>query len=99
MPGDCSQMLDHMCKARARDSISSSSTTSGEFSCELGLQSIILEMNSLQVVNVVKANGPNWCRYGQLVADVQVVLSSQGFWQIRHIRRAANYVAHGLAKA
>jgi hypothetical protein len=32
-----------------------------EFSCDLGLQNIIfLKEDSLQVVNVVKANGPNW---------------------------------------
>lgn len=85
MSGDCSQMPDHMCKVGARDSISSSSTTGGEFSCELGLQSIILEGNSLQVINIVKASGPNWCRYGQLVADIQVVLSSWWFWQVKHI--------------
>ncbi len=41
-----------------------------EFSCDLGLQNIILKEDSLQVVNVVKANGPNWCKYGQLVADI-----------------------------
>jgi hypothetical protein len=42
-----------------------------EFSCDLGLQNIIfLKEDSLQVVNVVKANGPNWCKYGQLVVDI-----------------------------
>lgn len=30
-----------------------------EFSCELGLQNIILEGDSLQVINAVKVNGPN----------------------------------------
>jgi ribonuclease HI len=40
-----------------------------DFSCDFGLQSIILKGDSLQVVNVVNANGPNWCRYGQLMAS------------------------------
>jgi hypothetical protein len=48
------------------------------------------------VVNAVNANGPKWCRYGQLVADIQMmVLSTQRSWQIRHIRKVANFAAHG----
>jgi hypothetical protein len=39
----------------------------GEFCCDLGLQDTILEGDSSQAVN---ANGPNWCRYGQLVVDI-----------------------------
>jgi hypothetical protein len=34
-----------------------------EYSCYLELQSIILERNSLQVVNAVKTNDSNLCRY------------------------------------
>jgi hypothetical protein len=71
----------------------------GEFCCDLGLQNIILEGNSLQVVNVVKEKSPNWCRYGQLVANIQMVLSIRRSWQISHIHRVTNYTAHGLAKA
>jgi hypothetical protein len=44
-------------------------------------------------------HGPNWCRYGQLGADIQMVLSTQRSWQISHICRVANYAAHDLAKA
>jgi len=44
-------------------------------------------------------HGPNWCRYGQLGADIQMVPSIRRSWQISHIRRVANYAAHGLAKA
>jgi len=42
----------------------------GKFCCDLGLQNIILEGDSSETVNAVKANSPNWCRYGQLVADI-----------------------------
>jgi hypothetical protein len=51
------------------------------------------------VVKAVNANGPHWCKYEQPVADIQVVLSTRHFWQIRNIQRLANYEAHGLAKA
>jgi hypothetical protein len=71
----------------------------GEFCCDLGLHDTILEDDFSQVVNVVNAFGPNWCRYGQLVVDIQMVLSTWRVWQIRHICRVANFVAHGLAKA
>jgi len=50
------------------------------------------------MVNAVKANGSNWCRYRQLAADIQVIFSSWLSWQIRHIRRVANSAAHGIAK-
>jgi hypothetical protein len=70
----------------------------GEFCCDLGLQNNILEGDSLQVVNVVKEKGPNWCKYGQLVANIQMVLSIRRSWQISHIHRVANYAAHEFAK-
>jgi hypothetical protein len=70
----------------------------GEFCCDLGLQNNILEGDSLQVVNVVKEKGPNWCKYGQLVANIQMVLFIRRSWQISHIHRVANYAAHGFAK-
>jgi hypothetical protein len=50
------------------------------------------------VVTAIKGNDPNWWRYGQLVADIQVILSTRRSWQIRDIRRAAIYATHGLAK-
>lgn len=71
----------------------------GKFCRDLRLQNIILEGDSLQVVNAARANGSNWCRYSQLVADIQMALSNRRSWQISYIRRVANFAAHGLAKA
>lgn len=45
-----------------------------------------MEGDALQVVNVVKASGQNWCKYGKLVDS----------WQIGHVRGDVNYAAHGL---
>lgn len=70
-----------------------------EFSRDLGLQSIILEGDSIQVVNALQGTGPNWSRYGQMVADARVVLTLVRRWLIRHTKREANSAAHQLAKA
>jgi hypothetical protein len=32
------------------------------------------------------------------VVDIKMVLSTQRSWQISHIRRVTNFVAHGLTK-
>jgi ribonuclease HI len=69
-----------------------------EFSRDLGLQSIILEGDSLQVVNALKDPRPNWTKYGQLVADAKGILIMLRSWQICHTNREANCAAHGLAK-
>jgi ribonuclease HI len=69
-----------------------------EFSRDLGLQMIILEGDSLQVVNAIQDTGPNWSRYGHIVADIRTVLQGFQGWQICHTKRATNYAAHGLAK-
>jgi hypothetical protein len=43
-----------------------------EFSKGLGLQDIIMECNTLQVVNAMRSTGQNWSRFGQLVKDMHV---------------------------
>jgi hypothetical protein len=40
----------------------------------------------------------SWCRFGQIVADIQTVLGSFRSWDFKHVRRAQNSAAHGLAK-
>lgn len=69
-----------------------------KFRHNLGLSIIILEGESLQVVNAVQYMGHNWSRYGYIVADIQSVLQWIKSWQICHNKRAINCVAHGLAK-
>jgi hypothetical protein len=40
-----------------------------KFSLDVGLQSVILEGDSLQVVNALKEEKLNWSKYGQIVKD------------------------------
>jgi hypothetical protein len=51
-----------------------------KFSQDLGLQIIILESNTLQVVNAVKSTGRNWSKYGQLVEDTRGVFNMLHSW-------------------
>lgn len=70
-----------------------------ELNHDLGLPSIILKCDSLQVVNAVKATGQNLNRYEQIVDDIKVVLQGLRRWQICHTKRENNYATHKLAKA
>jgi hypothetical protein len=69
-----------------------------EFSRNRGLEKIILEDDSLQVVNVVYTTGTHWSTYEQIVADIQGVLRTLQSWKVCHAKRGANLAAHRLAK-
>jgi ribonuclease HI len=69
-----------------------------EFSRDLGLQDVIFEGDSLQVVKMILDQDESWCRFGQIVADIQTVLGSFRRWEVRHVKRNQNTAAHGLAK-
>ncbi|XP_059429714.1 uncharacterized protein LOC132163437 isoform X3 [Corylus avellana] len=69
-----------------------------EFCCDLGLHYVVLEGDSLIVVQDILASAWNWCAHGQIVADIRVVLNSRRSWMVMHTKRDANQAAHGLAK-
>lgn len=69
-----------------------------EFSRDLGISHIILEGDSLQVVNAVQAMRQNWSRSSHIVADICSVLQRFRSWQICHVKRATNFAAHKLTK-
>ena len=61
------------------------------------LTQVILESDSLSVVNAISSNSP----HGDLQPTVQRILllsSSFDFWKIKHLKRDYNKVAHELAK-
>jgi ribonuclease HI len=69
-----------------------------EFSRDLGLQDVLFEGDSLQVVNMILEPGESWCHYGQIGADIKLLMSSFRSCEIKHVRRTQNRAAHGLAK-
>jgi ribonuclease HI len=69
-----------------------------EFSRDLGLQDLILEGDSISVVNALRSSSPNWSPYGQIIEDARGVLFSRRSWEVMHVKRDANMAAHTLAK-
>jgi ribonuclease HI len=48
---------------------------------DMGLSDIVLEGDSPQVVQAVNAKGDQWLCFGQIIADIQVVLSQFRRWE------------------
>ncbi|XP_059429044.1 uncharacterized protein LOC132162842 [Corylus avellana] len=71
-----------------------------EFCQDLRMSDIVLEGDSLQGVQAVNAKGDQWLQFGQIIADIQVVLSQFRRCEVLHAKREANFdfAAHGLAK-
>jgi hypothetical protein len=58
----------------------------------------VLEGDALEVVNVLRTNEIWLGRYGHIVQDARDMLRQCQEWQINHVHRQGNSVAHGLAK-
>jgi ribonuclease HI len=69
-----------------------------EFSRDLGFQDVILEGDSLAVVQDIQSLGSTCIAHGQIVEDTRFVLNSHRSWMIGHTKRNGNQAAHGLAK-
>jgi hypothetical protein len=51
------------------------------------------------IISAIQKQDASSSRYGHLVDDIRVVMSSFPLWQIGHVGRDSNHVAHSLAKA
>ena len=63
-----------------------------------GFPKVILEGDSLKVVNALQSDGCCWSRYGTIINDAKVLLNSLQEWQICHTKRIGNVAAHLLTK-
>jgi hypothetical protein len=68
------------------------------FGQQLGLDYIVFEGDSLEVVNVMKNENYSWARYGMMLNATKVGLLSFPTWEFKHVRRGANVATHRLAK-
>ncbi|XP_040996051.1 uncharacterized protein LOC121242225 [Juglans microcarpa x Juglans regia] len=68
------------------------------FCKSLGWKEIILEGDSLQVVNFLKTGEVNDSYVGTMIRDTKSILNSFTSWTVRHILRAGNVVAHVLSR-
>ncbi|XP_041027065.1 uncharacterized protein LOC121267283 [Juglans microcarpa x Juglans regia] len=64
----------------------------------LGLTKIIIEGDSLQLIQAINGKGENWFAAGMMIDDVNGHLSYFESWLAIHIRREGNKAAHVLAK-
>ncbi|XP_059429029.1 uncharacterized protein LOC132162828 [Corylus avellana] len=65
---------------------------------QLGFQSVIFEGDSLVVVKALSSEDRCWSQFGMLIEETKIILRSCGSWEVCHIRRAANEVAHRISK-
>ncbi|XP_062155083.1 uncharacterized protein LOC133863104 [Alnus glutinosa] len=66
--------------------------------CEMGFQNVLMEGDSLSVIQELQKQGPNGSGCGQLIIDTKSILSSLDSVSFQHVKRDANKVAHCLAK-
>ncbi|XP_042942755.1 uncharacterized protein LOC122276934 [Carya illinoinensis] len=65
---------------------------------DLGLSSVILERDALQIVAGINHLSERWDRVGMVLFDTRVVLSNLFQWNVAFVRRSGNQFGHGLAK-
>lgn len=69
-----------------------------ELCCEYGFQRVILEGDTLEIIQALRNAESSWRRYGQLLMDMRTKLNSLQFWMAHHVKSTANKVSHRLAK-
>ncbi|XP_042952141.1 uncharacterized protein LOC122289229 [Carya illinoinensis] len=68
------------------------------FCKSLGHWDVVLEGDSLLVVEGLKAKSNTLNYVGQIVADTKEILNTFRSWSVRHVVRATNVVAHALSR-
>jgi ribonuclease HI len=68
------------------------------FAQERGVQQLILEGDAKQIIDAIRAKDGNDSMIGHLIDDVRQSLRGISRWQVNHVLREANRVAHELAK-
>jgi hypothetical protein len=69
-----------------------------ELCVRMQLDNVVLEGDSLEVVQALNNKDCSWARYGTLINDAKLMLLCVQQWSIIHVRRQANGVAHRIAK-
>ncbi|XP_042974637.1 uncharacterized protein LOC122306269 [Carya illinoinensis] len=65
---------------------------------QLNMQDIILEGDSLNVVQMIKGEEKNWSCTGMIIQDTRTLLKKMKNWSVMHVSRNFNSIAHCLAK-
>jgi hypothetical protein len=65
-----------------------------EFGLFLGIQTILLKGDALEITNSLNNTEGN----AGFIADTRAILRGFGSWDVSHVKREGNRVAHALAK-
>jgi ribonuclease HI len=65
---------------------------------QLELKDVILEGDSLSVVQVLRSEERSGALFGHLMDEAKLLLQSCHTWEVQHVQRSGNEVAHQLAK-
>ncbi|XP_042958188.1 uncharacterized protein LOC122293778 [Carya illinoinensis] len=65
---------------------------------DLGLSKIVLEGNSLQAIQALQRDQEVWCSSSMFLFEAKLGLVKFARWEVSHVRRDGNVVAHLLAK-
>ena len=60
--------------------------------------SVILEGDSMEVVQALGNDEVSWGRYSTVINDAKLLLRNVSRWNVCHVRRTVNMAAHKLAK-
>jgi hypothetical protein len=69
-----------------------------EFISQFGFQSVMLERDSLVVVQALCSEDKSWSQVGSLMEDAKIILCNCQFWEVCPVRRAVNEVVHRISK-
>lgn len=69
-----------------------------EFGLFLGLQSLILEGDALEIVMALGSDDKGVGYYGNLIVETRGILMGFLSWTVQHVGRDANKATHCLAK-
>ncbi|XP_059462829.1 uncharacterized protein LOC132191757 [Corylus avellana] len=68
------------------------------FGREKGVQHIVIKGDAKQITYAIHEKGLNTSMVGHLIGDVKLNLNIFPRWQVNHVHREGNRVAHGLAR-
>ena len=69
-----------------------------EFCINMEFGRVCMEGDCLEVIQALKSFVDDWGRYGLIVNDTKQLLRRIWYWEVQHVPRVCNKVAHNLAK-
>ena len=68
-----------------------------QFAVDIGFSDLIIEEDSVQVMNAIKSRKADLSQLGHIFEDIQVLISRLNWAKVEWVNRKANSVAHNLA--